>query len=70
MEVNNTETKEKCAKELARTHNSLVAHRFSTMISNRENATGETLSDAEIENLKARFDEEIYLELLMTRKGK
>jgi hypothetical protein len=70
MEVNNTETKEKCIAELTIIHNSLVACRFSTMILNRENAIGKPLNDAEIEDLKVRFDDEIYLELLMSRRGK
>jgi hypothetical protein len=65
MEVNNAETKEKCIAELTRIHNSLVARRFSTMILNRENATGKSLRDMEIEDLKVRFDAEIYRELLM-----
>jgi hypothetical protein len=58
-------TKEKCIAELARIHNSLVARRFSTMISNREEAVGKPLSDIEIEQLKVRFIDEIYRELLM-----
>lgn len=70
MELNNAETKEKCIAELTRIHNSLVARRFSTMISNRENATGETLSDEEVQDLMVRFDTEIYQELLMSRRGK
>ena len=65
MELNNAETKEKCIAELTRIHNSLVARRFSTMISNRENATGKSLSDMEIEDLKIQFNKEIYRELLM-----
>ena len=65
MELNNAETKEKCANELARTHNNLISRRFLTMLSNREEATGKSLSDMEIEDLKVRFDAEIYRELLM-----
>jgi hypothetical protein len=35
------------------------------MISNREEAEGKPLSDMEIEQLKVRFNDEIYRELLM-----
>jgi hypothetical protein len=37
------------------------------MLENRENATGKSLSDKEVEDLKTRFDAEIYSEIL--RKG-
>jgi hypothetical protein len=70
MEVDKTETKKKCAKELANVHNNLISRRFLTMLSNREEATGKPLTDEEIEDLKVRFDAEIYRELLMTRAGK
>jgi hypothetical protein len=65
MELNNAETKEKCAQELAHTHNNLISRRFLTMLENRENATGKSLSDMEIEDLKIQFETEIYRELLM-----
>lgn len=58
-------TKEKCAQELADRHGRQVARRFSTMISNREYATGQKFNDTEIEDLKIRFETEIYKELLM-----
>jgi hypothetical protein len=64
MEVNDAETKERCAKELARNHNNLISKRFLTMVENREHATGKPLTDVEIENLKVLFDDEIYRELI------
>lgn len=68
--MDNSETKEKCANELANNHNNLISRRFLTMLENREQAEGKKLTASEIEDLKIRFDEEIYRELLMTRAGK
>ena len=64
MEKDNTETKEKCAKELANVHNNLISRRFLTMLENREHAEGKKLTGEEIEDLKVRFDAEIYRELI------
>jgi hypothetical protein len=60
----NDDIREKCALELAQTHNNLISRRFLTMLENREHATSKPLTDVEIENLKVRFDEEIYRELI------
>ena len=57
--------KERCAEELANKHGRQVAHRFSIMISNREDAFGQKFNDAEIQDMKVRFETEIYRELLM-----
>jgi hypothetical protein len=64
MEIDNTDTKERCAQELAHVHNNLISRRFLTMLSNREEATGKPLNDAEIEDLKIQFNKEIYRELI------
>jgi hypothetical protein len=61
------ETKVKCANELECTHGRQVSRRFLTMLENREQANGTSLSDKEVEDLKIRFDAEIYSEIL--RKG-
>jgi hypothetical protein len=60
-------TKEKCAQELADRHGRQVSHRFERMLENREQANGKSLSNKEVEDLKNRFDDEIYAEIL--RKG-
>lgn len=70
MKVNNIETKEKCAEELARMHNNLISRRFLTMLENRENSTGNPLNDDEIIELKDRFNTEIYRELIAKGAGK
>ena len=70
MKIDNTETKERCANELVRTHNNLISRRFLTMLSNREEATGKPLNDAEIEDLKIQFNKEIYRELIVKGAGK
>jgi len=64
MEIDNTEIKERCAKELANVHNNLISRRFLTMLENREHAEGKKLTGEEIEDLKVRFDAEIYRELI------
>ena len=63
------ETKVKCANELECTHGRQISRRFLTMLENRENATGKSLSDKEIEERKTRLDGEIYFELL-SKRGK
>jgi len=40
------------------------------MLSNREEATGKPLNDAEIEDLKIQFNKEIYRELIVKGAGK
>lgn len=65
MKVNNTEIKEKCIRELETKHGRHVSYRFERMLEDREQADGKSLNDAEVEELKIRFDTEIYRELLM-----
>jgi hypothetical protein len=59
--------KAKCAYELETKHGRHVSHRFERMLENRENATEKPLNDAEVEELKIRFDMEIYRELIGKR---
>jgi len=54
----------KCIDELANVHGRQISRRFATMLENRENATGMSLSDVEVQNLKVRFNDEIYRELI------
>jgi hypothetical protein len=59
------DTKDECIQELFCRHGLLVSRRFESMLNNREQAEGKTLSDVEIKDLQIRFDAEIYRELLM-----
>jgi hypothetical protein len=70
MYVNNVKTKERCIAELANVHGRHISNRFERMLENREQAEGKLLNDSEIEDLKVRFEDEIYRELLTTRVGK
>lgn len=64
MEVNNVEIKEKCITELTNVHGRHVSYRFERMLENREQFDGKALTDSEIEELKNRFNNEIYRELI------
>jgi hypothetical protein len=57
--------REKCIQELTNVHGRHISHRFERMVENREHAEGKLLTDVEIEDLKIRFETEIYRELLM-----
>lgn len=59
--------KEQCAYELEKVHGRQVARRFSTMIWNREAMAGKKMTDDDIIDLKNRFDDEVYRELLGKR---
>ena len=54
-----------CIQDLACRHGLLASKRFERMLENKEHAEGKTLTDSAIEDLKIRFDGEIYRELLM-----
>jgi hypothetical protein len=54
----------KCIEEIANVHGRHASHRFERMLENRKNATGKTLTDVEVEDLKVRFNDEIYRELI------
>jgi hypothetical protein len=57
--------RENCIQELANKHGRHISLRFERMLENRENATGKQLTGEEVQDLKVRFDGEIYRELLM-----
>jgi transcriptional regulator len=59
--------KDECVNELEKVHGRQVARRFLTMIWNREEAAVKKITDDEIINLKNRFDDEVYRELLGKR---
>jgi len=61
------DTKDECIQELFCRHGLLVSRRFERMIDNREQAEGKKLTDEEVQNLKVRFNDEIYRELIGKR---